>query len=110
MPGLDPASVAPGVGGWSCRWGTGAGGVVDVGVERRRAFAPTADVAGRQAAVTPQQSSCDVALAQRAYTAADGTPRVELLEVTVFGARPADALCADATRLAAATVPRLPPP
>ena len=86
VPGLDPASVAPGVGGWSCRWGTGAGGVVDVGVERRRAFAPTADVAGRQAAVTPQQSSCDVALAQRAYTATDGTPRVELLEVTVFGA------------------------
>ena len=110
VPGLDPAAVAPGVGGWSCRWGTGAGGVVDVGVERRRAFAPTADVAGRRAAVTPQQSSCDVALAQRAYTAADGTPRVELLEVTVFGARPADALCADAIRLAAATVPRLPLP
>ena len=110
VPGLDPASIAPGVGGWSCRWGTGAGGVVDVGVERRRAFAPTVDVAGRQARVTPQQSSCDVALAQRADTAADGTPRVELLEVTVFGARPADALCADATRLAAATVPRLPSP
>lgn len=110
VPGLDPASVAPGVGGWSCRWGTGAGNVVDVGVERRRAVAPTADVAGRQAAITPQRSSCDVALAQRAYTATDGTPRVELLEVTVFGPRPADALCADATRLAAATVPRLPPP
>ncbi|MDD7917560.1 hypothetical protein [Actinomycetospora callitridis] len=110
VPGLDPASVAPGVGGWSCRWGTDADGVVDVGVERRRAFASTADVAGRQAAVTPQQSSCDVALAQRAYTAADGRPRVEVLEVTVFGARPADALCADATRLAAAIVPRVPPP
>ncbi|GAA4750292.1 hypothetical protein [Actinomycetospora chibensis] len=110
VPGLDLASVVPGVGGWSCRWGTGAGSAVDVGVERRRAFAPTTDVAGRQAAVTPQQTSCDVALAQRAYTATDGTPRVELLEVTVFGARPADALCADATRLAAATVPRLPPP
>lgn len=110
VPGLDPASVVPGVGGWSCRWGSGAGGVVDVGVERRRAVAPTTEIAGRQAAVTPRQSSCDVALAQRAYTATDGTPRVELLEVTVFGARPADALCADATRLAAATVARLPPP
>ncbi|WP_433029452.1 hypothetical protein [Actinomycetospora sp. CA-053990] len=110
VPGLDPAAVTAGVGGWSCRWGTGTGGVVDVGVERRRTFAPTTDVAGRQAAVTPQRSSCDVALAQRADTATDGTPRVELLEVTVFGARPADALCADATRLAVATVPRLPAP
>ncbi|GAA4814437.1 hypothetical protein GCM10023200_60090 [Actinomycetospora chlora] len=112
VPGLDATRVAPGTGGWSCRWGggPGAGSVVDVGVERRRTVTPTADVGGRPATVTPRDGACGVALVQRSYTAVDGSPRVELLEVTVAGARPPDALCADATRLAAATVPRLPAP
>ncbi|GAA4903772.1 hypothetical protein EV188_10464 [Actinomycetospora succinea] len=109
VPGLDATRVAPGVGGWSCRWGTGSA-VVDVGVERRRAFAPTTEIAGRAAAVTPRASSCDAAVAQRSSTVPGGGERVELLEVSVLGARPVDALCADAVALAAVAVPRLPPP
>ncbi|MHC1563673.1 hypothetical protein ACR9E3_32375 [Actinomycetospora sp. C-140] len=114
VPGLDAARVAPGVGGWSCRWGSGpgagagAGTVVDVGVERRRTFAATADVAGRPATVTDRRDSCDVAVAQRTYTAVDGSPRVELLEVSVHG--PPEDRCAAATGLATAAVPRLPAP
>lgn len=109
VPGLDADRVAPGVGGWSCRWGAG-GSVVDVGVERRRALAPTGGIGGRPAAVTPRQGSCDVAVAQRSFAVPGGGERVELLEVSVRGSRPVDALCADAERLAAATVPRLPAP
>lgn len=109
VPGLDPDRVAPGVGGWSCRTGGAPGTVVDVGVERRRAVDPTTEIAGRPAAVTPREQSCDAALAQRTYTVPGGSERVELLEVSVRGARPAEELCADAARLAAATVPRLPP-
>ncbi|GLZ46874.1 hypothetical protein Acsp06_30590 [Actinomycetospora sp. NBRC 106375] len=111
VPGLDAARVAPGVGGWSCRWGSepGAGGTVaEVAVERRRTFTATADVGGRPATVTDRRDSCDVAVAQRAYTAVDGSPRVELLEVSVHG--PPEDRCAAATGLAAAAVPRLPAP
>ncbi|MFC5140739.1 hypothetical protein ACFPK1_21060 [Actinomycetospora rhizophila] len=111
VPGLDADRVAPGVGGWSCRRGGGPGGtVVDVGVERRAAFAPTTEIAGRPATVTPRGDSCDAAVAQRSYTVPGGGQRVELLEVSVLGARPVEELCADATRSAAAAVPRLPRP
>jgi len=112
VPGLDPARVAPGVGGWSCRWGSGEGrgSVVTVGVTRRRTVAPTEDVAGRAAVVTSGPGSCTTALVQRALTAPDGGPRVELLEVTVVGGGPPAALCDDSRTLAAATGPRLPPP
>ncbi len=112
VPGLDPARVVPGVAGWSCRWGTGEGdgSVVTVGVTRRRAVAPTEDVAGRAAVVTPGPGSCTTALVQRALTAPDGGPRVELLEVIVFGGGPPAALCDGSRTLAAATGPRLPPP
>ncbi|WP_433783260.1 hypothetical protein ACQPX6_24880 [Actinomycetospora sp. CA-101289] len=112
VPGLDPARVARGVGGWSCRWGSGEGrgSVVTVGVTRRRAVAPTEDVAGRAAVVTPGSASCTTALVQRALTAPDGSPRVELLEVTVFGDGPPAGLCDLSRTLATATGPRLPPP
>ena len=112
VPGLDPTRVAPGVGGWSCRWGTGtgAGPVVSANVERRRTVAPTEDLAGRAALVTPGQDVCTAAVVQRAHTATDGSPRVELLAVGVRGARSSEALCAHARTLVTATVPRLPPP
>ena len=111
VPALDADRVAPGVGGWSCRRGGGPGGtVVDVGVERRAAFAPTTEIGGRPATITPRGDSCDAAVAQRSYTVPGGGQRVELLEVSVLGARPVEELCADATRSAAAAVPRLPRP
>ncbi|MEJ2862512.1 hypothetical protein [Actinomycetospora flava] len=109
VPGLDAARVVPGVGGWACRWGVGPA-VVDVGVERRGTLAATTEIAGRPGAVTPRQGSCDAAVLQRSFTAPGGGGRVELLEVTVLGARPVEDLCADAERLAAAAVPRLPAP
>jgi eukaryotic-like serine/threonine-protein kinase len=112
VPGLDPARVVPGVAGWSCRWGSGEGGgaVVTVDVTRRRAVAPTEEVADRGATVTPGPGSCTTALVHRALTAPGGGPRVELLEVTVFGGGPAAGLCDGSRTLAAATGPRLPPP
>jgi hypothetical protein len=83
---------------------------VTAGVARRRAVAPTEEVAGRAAVVTPGAGSCTTALVQRAMTAPDGGPRIELLEVTVFGGGPPAALCDGSRTLAAATGPRLPSP
>jgi hypothetical protein len=83
---------------------------VTTGVTRRRAVAPTEEVAGRAAVVTPEEGSCTTALVHRALTAPDGGPRVELLEVTVLGGGPPAALCDGSRTLAAATGSRLPPP
>jgi hypothetical protein len=115
VPGLDPARVTAGTAHWSCRWGTGPGTttaspVVAVVVNRVGRATPTTRIAGRPATVTPRDGSCAVALVQRTYPATDGTERTELLDVRVYGGRPSDQLCADATRLAAAAAPRLPAP
>ncbi|MBO0872227.1 MAG: protein kinase [Pseudonocardia sp.] len=124
VSGLDPGVQTPGLNGWSCAWGRGptypyAAGAPRVFAVTLRLLPPKAantSIGDRHGVLLPNAvreypRSCTVQLQQRTYPDVDGLARQEVLAITVYaGAQPnPDVACGQATQVAAAVAPKLPP-
>ncbi len=116
--GTAMGSATPGFVNWSCSWSNGP--IVNILIKRYPPLASPVDgnpkpVGSRTGWVLPggysqDPNSCLVGVPQRTYTSPDGASHSEILELvyTSTGSNPT-ALCQVATRLSAATIPKLPP-